>query len=327
MDAVAALSARQVDEFRDQGFLLVEGLLDARRDLDPVIAEYGGVLDRLAAELFARGQIGSLYEELPFQERLTKIYAESGKVHAQFFDFSLPQTDVRHDTPFWAGPAVFAMLCHPAILDAAESLLGPEIYANPVQHVRLKPPEHLTPTDERTGRVQLGATPWHQDNGVVTADADETEMLTVWFPLTEAAEEHGCLAVVPGSHRVGLLDHCPGDGMGLQVPERLFDPSEAVPQPMHPGDALLMHRRTLHCSLPNRSDRVRWSFDLRYQPIGQPTGRAVFPGFVARSRRCPEAELHDPREWHRLWLEARATLAERAMPRLNRWTADSLACA
>jgi len=327
VSAVAALKPQQVDQFHDEGYVLVEGLLDPARDLQPVFAEYAGVLDRLAAELLAEGRIASLHDDLPFSERLTRIYAESGKVHAQYFDFSLPQANVRHDTPFWAGPAVFALLRHPAILGVVEGLIGPEIYANPVQHVRLKPPEHATPKDERTGQVQLGATPWHQDNGVVTADADETEMITVWFPLTEATVENGCLAVVPGSHRGGLLDHCPGDPMGLKVPEPLFDPGQAVPQPMRPGDALLMHRRTLHCSLPNRGRNVRWSFDLRYQPIGQPTGRAVFPGFIARSRRCPEAELHDPREWHRLWLEARAILAERAMPRLNRWSADSLVCA
>ena len=46
------------------------------------------------------------------------------------------------DTPFWTGPAVFALLRNQAILDAVESLIGPEIYANPVQHVRIKPPEH-----------------------------------------------------------------------------------------------------------------------------------------------------------------------------------------
>jgi hypothetical protein len=89
-----------------------------------------------------------------------------------------------------------------------------------------------------------------------------------------------------------------------------------------------MHRRTMHSSLPNRSDRVRWSFDLRYNPIGQPTGRPAFPGFVARSRREPSSELRDPNGWTELWHAARRRLAEaETAPKFNRWTADAPVCA
>ena len=66
-----------------------------------------------------------------------------------------------------------------------------------------------------------------------------------------------------------------------------------------------MHRLTCHGSLPNRSDRIRWSLDLRYNPTGQHTGRPVFPGFVARSRRNPDSELDDPAVWAGLWRQAR----------------------
>ena len=48
-----------------------------------------------------------------------------------------------------------------------------------------------------------------------------------------------------------------------------------VPVPMRPGSVLLLHRLTEHSSLSNLSDGIRWSFDLRYQPVGQPTGRPV----------------------------------------------------
>lgn len=323
---MAALTTEQIARMQHEGYVVVEDLLDPERDLKPIIDEYAGVLDRFAADLFAAGRTASTYTDLPFSDRLTRIYAESGKVDSQYFDFSLPQTGVTHETPFWAGPAVFAVLRHPAILDAIESLIGPEIYANPVQHVRMKPPEHLTPKDPTTGLPQLGASPWHQDNGVVTEDADETDIITVWFPLTEATLENGCLAVVPRRAEQELLTHCPS-GLGLHIPEQLFPVEEAVPLPMRPGSVLFMHRLTPHSSFSNHSDHVRWSFDLRYNPIGQPTGRAAFPGFVARSRRQPEAELHDPNEWRRLWLEARALLAERQNPSFNRWKTASPVCA
>lgn len=327
-----SLTSDQLTRFTDEGYLVVENLFDPETDLDPVIGEYEVVLDRLAADLVARGAITSTYQELPFSDRLSRIYAESGKVHAQYFDFSLPQTGVQTDTPFWTGPAVFQVLRHPRLLDVIESMIGPEIYSNPVQHVRLKPPEHLVPKDPSTGQVQLGATPWHQDNGVVTEDADETDIITVWFPLTDVNEENGCLVVGPRSHKQGLLPHCPASrnvpaGFGLHVPDQLFDPSAGLPLPMKRGSALFMHRRTLHASLPNVSDHIRWSFDLRYNPIGQPTGRGAFPGFVARSKARPESELHDSEAWTALWLEAREALAAGETPKFNRWDANAPVCA
>ena len=58
------------------------------------------------------------------------------------------------------------------------------------------------------------------------------------------------------------------------------------------------------------SDRIRWSFDLRFNPIGQNTGREVFPGFVARSRANPESQLRDPEELRRMWLDCRSRMAK-----------------
>jgi phytanoyl-CoA hydroxylase len=329
---MASLSAAQLEQFDRDGYLVVEDLLDPALDLDPVIAEYEQVLARLAHELVDRGEIADAYDDLAFSERLVKVYAEGGKVHAQYFDFSLPQAGITPETPFWTGPAVFATIRSPRILDAIESLIGPEIYSNPVQHVRLKPPEHLTPLDPATGQVQLGATPWHQDNGVILEEADETEIITVWFPLTDATIENGCLTVVPGSHRDGLLPHCPANagnrsGFGVHIKEQHFAADAAVPLPMRRGAALFLTKRTIHASLSNTSDHVRFSFDLRYNPIGAPTGRGMFPGFVARSHEQPEAELRDSEVWTQLWLEARRALAKGEQPQFNRWDPYSLACA
>src|SRR5262245_46600504 len=134
-----------MEQFQREGYLLVENMFDPEADIDPSIAEYHGVLDTLAQELYAQQRVSSTYADLPFGQRLIEIYKESGAVHAQYFDFSLPQSDVREDTPFWVGPAVFATLRNEKLLDAVESIIGPEIYSKPVQHVRLKPPEHLTP--------------------------------------------------------------------------------------------------------------------------------------------------------------------------------------
>jgi phytanoyl-CoA hydroxylase len=321
------LSPEQVARFEEEGYLVVEQLFDPVADLDPIIEEYKGVLERLAHDLYEKGEITSLFEELPFGERLIRIYQESGKVHAQYFDFSLPQGNVKLDTPMWVGPAVFSALSNPRLLDAVESIIGPEVYSNPVQHVRIKPPEHVTPRDEK-GNLQLGATPWHQDNGVVLPEADETEMLTVWFPLLDAPIEAGPLQVIPYSHNEGLRTHCPGGVGGLAIPAQLLEMEQAVPIPLKRGDVLFLTRRTCHSSLSNVSDNIRWSFDLRYNPIGQATGRGAFPGFIARSRSNPKSELHDAEEWARLWHDTRHRMAEENYNQpFNRWDGKAIVCA
>ncbi len=323
------LSREQLDGFYERGYVVAEGLLDPAGDLDPVIAEYHTVLDNLADELHAQGEISGPHDGLDFNERYMRICEESGRIHSQYFDFMLPKRNVKPDSPLWVGPAVFHMIRNERLLDAVEQLIGPEIYSNPVQHVRMKTPEHRTPLNPQTGRIQMGATPWHQDGGVVNEDADGTEMITVWFPLWDAPVEAGCLEVIPYSHLQGLRRHCASPtGGGPRLHDAVIEREAAVALPMRRGDVLFMTRYTKHASLPNLSDSMRWSFDLRYIPTGQPTGREVFPGFVARSRRDPASELRDPRAWAQLWYDTRARMAapEYEDFSYNRWTVDFPGC-
>jgi hypothetical protein len=97
---------------------------------------------------------------------------------------------------------------------------------------------------------------------------------------------------------------------------------------MRPGSVLLMHQRTMHSSLDNVTENeVRMSFDLRYQPVGQATGRPHFPGFVARSAAHPETVLRDPAAWAESWYEARRRLSGRDNLAFNRWRAGEGVCA
>ena len=71
---MAHLTEAQVAQFKEEGYLVVEDVLerDPEQDLDPVIEEYAGVLDQLAEELQDKGEISSTYDDLPFGDRLTK---------------------------------------------------------------------------------------------------------------------------------------------------------------------------------------------------------------------------------------------------------------
>lgn len=322
---MSVLTAAQRQQFEEEGYLVVEGVLDPERDIRPVMAEYEEVLDQIARPLYDEGVIGSLYRGLPFAERLIQICVESGRNFPQHFDFSLPQAGVRHDTPIHVGPAVFDLLTNPRLLDLAEDVIGPEIYSNPVQHIRVKLPQRAVAKGSYNGLVSK--IPWHQDNGVILPEADEATILTVWMPINEATVENGCLQVIPASHRHGLEPHCPSE-KSVAIPDKFIPTDRSVALPMRPGSVLLMNQRTVHSSLDNETeDQVRISFDLRYQPTGQPTGRPAFPGFVARSAAHPESVLRDPAAWARIWCEARARLAEQENPAYNRWSADAPVCA
>jgi hypothetical protein len=232
------------------------------------------------------------------------------------------------------GPAVFGLLTNPKVLDVVEQFIGPEIYVNPLNRLRIKPPERLLAEDLRKND-QIAKTFWHQDQGVVQADADSTNLLTVWIPLTEATAENGCLAMVPGSHRGGLVLHCFTEWREKGIPHEIL--GDLIPVPMNRGDVLFQSKFNVHGSLPNvTEDDVRISFDLRYQPVGQPTGihfgpkssrpidpadePLTWPGFVARSRAHPELELKDSGEWGRMWAEARASIiAMNAEHNILRW--------
>ena len=145
---MVTMSKTLTDQFAEQGFVKVEGVLDPESVLDPINEEYHGVLDQLASDLYEAGKISSKFEDLPFDARLIKIYQETKQAHSQYFDFSLPFQGVQDDTPFWTGPAVFNAFVNANLLDVVEQLIGPEIYSNPVQHVRIKPPEKLLPKND-----------------------------------------------------------------------------------------------------------------------------------------------------------------------------------
>ncbi len=315
-----------ITTFHEQGYLVVDDVLDPKHDLDPVVAEYATLLDELTQRWHADGALPSTFRHLPFAQRFARVLTAAPRdlnVMA-YFDISLPFAGVTEHTPIHLGPATFELLRSPRLLDLVEQFVGGEIFSNPIQHTRIKPPQRDLP-EHLQGSSLLSKTDWHQDTGVHLPEADDTNMLTVWLPLTDATEANGCLCVIPGSHRDGLVTHCPVPG--ARIPDELLQ-GTPVPLPVKRGGVLLFHHLTKHASLTNTSDGIRWSFDLRYQPIGQPTGRPAFPGFVARSRQHPAHEVTDWRVWADLWHATRSRLAQvEDAGKFIRWSGEETVCA
>ncbi|WP_282062367.1 phytanoyl-CoA dioxygenase family protein [Roseobacter litoralis] len=315
------LTPAQIDDFETQGYLVVPDVVPIDV-LNRVKAEYAALLDRLYAEWFEQGRVATPPDTLDFWGKLIEAYRAKCD-YFQPLDISLPGDEIAPDTPFHFGPAVFDLLTEPRLLDVAESLLGPELTSNPIQHVRLKPPATDLQSDEI--RAHITATDWHQDRAVALEEADETRMVTVWIAVTDATIENGCLQVQAQTPDQDILPHCARTQTGIA--DGFVDEAKAIPLPIKAGGVVLFHPLTPHASLTNQTDAFRWSFDIRYNVTGEPTGRSHFPDFIARSRANPDSELRDWRVWKAMWENTRTKLSDAPHIPIHRWTSDAPFCA
>jgi len=104
--------------------------------------------------------------------------------------------------------------------------------------------------------------PWHQDGGDVWA-LDRDPLVTIWVALDPATVANGCVEVIPGSHRLGLLRTYGStvlpDDVARHCPE-----SQALPLEVEPGYALLLHNWLIHRSGVNPSTTSRRAFTACY---------------------------------------------------------------
>ena len=312
---MAGLTQAQLDRFAEDGYLVVDNVL-SQSNLADLEAEYVGILDRVIPDLVGRGLMNQPVGTT-FSDRYCEALEQLDDMYElyQHLDISLPLLDeLDQSATMNAGAAVFGLLTNARLLDIAESIVGPEVYSNPVQHTRIKPPRARLP--EAATDANIAATLWHQDAAVIDPDGDDTNMLTVWLAVTEATVDNGCLIATRGSHRREPTLHCPGKifPAEIYIPDSIIDADSVVPLEVGAGGMVLLHKLTEHGSLENTTDSIRWSFDLRYQPVDEPTGRSFFPGFVARSTQHPERVIDDVDEWAQLWWDTRDRIAHGHVP-------------
>lgn len=314
----ASSHSRQLHE---QGYLIAEALLDPQSFIEPVLDEIAGAVTQVAVEWEQDGFVPRTWASETLEKQLLQLTRSVKGMSAvppltSYIDISLPKGDIHATTPLYLGPACFRLLTAPALLDAVQDIIGPEIWLSPVGHLRVKVPAGQAPA-----QGLMAKTDWHQDNSVVLEEADAVEVLTVWVPLTRATVANGCLKVIPTDRDHGLYLHCDN----LAIPPRLLPLESALALPMEVGSALFLHSRTPHASYENTtSGEVRMSLDLRYQPLEHPTGRPQFPAFCLRH---PNGRSTTWQEWSQSWLETRARLAGKELGAFDRWSGGAPGCA
>ena len=294
------LTQQQIEAFHREGFLMVPDVFP-RADLQPLCREFTEVIHREAVKLQAAGKLSRLYEEEPFERRLSRIFAETEEILGPI---------IGRGGGGYSGPALFGLITHPGLVALVESLVGPEIVGSSVYRVRPKIP-----------RMDRGVVPWHQDSGYFSPHCDQDLVLTCWIPLVEATVENGCLQVLPRAHRQGVMRHYTGGPNGylaIDDPD-LPQTGEPLAVPVPLGGVLLLTNRTPHCSTPNNTDVVRWSLDLRYQDARVPNNIdeapqdftwdrpeseiACYPpeaDFVVQSVQAPESVVHSAAQFNRI---------------------------
>ena len=155
------------------------------------------------------------------------------------------------------------LIRHPAILDAVEALIGPNILVWNTA-VLIKPPQNRDFVS------------WHQD--VYYWGNHPEHVVGAWLAITDSTPENGCVRVIPGSHHRGILPHRDtfgADNMlsrGQQIDAPLGE-DRAVDMVLRPGEMSLHHTRMVHGSRPNRSGGPRMGFVVTYMaPATRMTG-------------------------------------------------------
>lgn len=276
-----SLTDEQVEFYDREGFLALPHLLD-EQDMAGVIASMQQRVGEIADDLHAQGLVADRRENSPFATRLAELFADLTDAH--FLKYGRSWRDRL--------PGYFDLMTNPKILDAVKSLIGSEIFANPVYNTRPKVP-----------RVAAGAVPWHQDRSY-WPDANANPVITVWIPLVDANLENGCLYIIPRTHRTQVYSYHRETYSGTgytEIDAEHLKTDRALPLPLEAGGAILFNDRCIHMSTPNRSRSVRWSVDLRYQPTDQDPMLQHGIGFLASSRKHPQrvATLED-------WLAGRS---------------------
>ncbi|MGF1626193.1 MAG: phytanoyl-CoA dioxygenase family protein [Alphaproteobacteria bacterium] len=214
------LTPDQIDRYTDQGYLMLEGVLDAA-----TVAEMRAEIARLlagASGLAAHTEIYDLEDshrpEAPRVRRVKQPHA-----HTPFFD---------------------RLVRSPAVLDPIRQLLGPDIR---LQNSKLN----------LKSAGYGAAVEWHQDWAFYPHTNDD--ILAIGILVNDVDEENGPLMVLPGSHRGPVHDHHHAGLFcgAIDTEAAGIDLADAVKLTGPAGSMSIHHVRMVHGSDFNRSGRDR----------------------------------------------------------------------
>lgn len=141
---------------------------------------------------------------------------------------------------------------------------------------------------------------WHQDTIYLLGSVNA---VTLWIPFGPVDAYHGTVQLIPGSHHAGIhpfkkISDKPVEEQRQFLQRDLSIDKKVMEEPItvtaELGDVLIFKQMALHRSLPNQSDQVRWTAQVRISDLnapgfleaGCPTGDKQnifyqsYPGFI-----------------------------------------------
>jgi phytanoyl-CoA hydroxylase len=272
-----ALTDDQLSHYHEHGWLLVRNGVpaDALQLAHTALTRW---VDGTVQGWVEQGLLPDAMLDQPFERRLVKAWSAAGRPRYM----RSPRRDI-------VCRETFEFLAHPALVDIAQDLLDTaEISVNGVFNARPKLPDQKW-TD----------TPWHQD-AQYYRDAANIHIVSMWMPLVPVTEKNSCLQVAARMQNGKLFDNFQDETgfIGLTLEDRAS--LHGISVEMNPGDVLCFPQKTPHRALPNMSDTVRWSMDIRFEASATASEAGKRQGFVARSQSQSET-IPSYAQWLEQW--------------------------
>jgi len=170
--------------------------------------------------------------------------------------------------------AFFRSAFEPRTVDLLTAILGPDV--------------ELFQNGQSLYKEPVGGHPKHlHQDAAYFEHRDEGPVATLNY-VVPTNLDNGCLHVVPGSHRLGLLEHTDTfSHLGLDAGEWPWE--AAVPIPGEPGDSIFFNVKCIHGSQENHSTGPRPVYIHRYRRCGD----VIVAGGTSTDNRGARAD-HEP---------------------------------
>lgn len=235
MELGTVLSAEQLEFYRENGYVLVKGLL-SREEAAHLRQETHDLATRLMRYRSIDATWGSAREMME---------KDAGK--------PAPMLLHCHDVQFQSA-AFSRLIVDERITGAASQIMGtPNVQ---LHHTKMfiKPPEKGAPF------------PMHQDAPYFPHE--KHSMIAAIVHFDDAPLEKGCVRVVPGSHKLGMLEH--SNQGGWHLPFDQYPLESSVPCEAQAGDVLFFSYLTIHGSGVNTSSEARTTVLIQMRDPADP---------------------------------------------------------
>ena len=214
------LSKSQVELFDQQGFVAVKQVIDPE------------TLEQL------RNGVDEIVEE-------SRHVAKSNEIFEVEPDHSPQRPRLRRIShPVIKRPIFWQTAKSEAVLKCLAQLIGPDIRFH---HSKV----NMKVAD---GGTDIG---WHQDGAFFPHT--NFDLVGCGIALDDCTTANGCLLVIPGTHRLPVLNHRIDDEFVGRITsdEDQFDPNQATPVELEAGDMSIHHALVVHGSKQNLSSDPR----------------------------------------------------------------------